>query len=848
MIARFVAFLRCRRAGAMLFVGAAGLTLMASVGAMMTNYAWQEAQFDRVRGALRASLSASAGLLKRASNTTVQAQIKERVADFLRGLVPGMEVDDDDITVEHDAATNETWVTVGGTAKYAFTNFWGGGGGGGGNVGVDLPSVRVGVAVDISRYEIAVATDLSDSMRGSRMRSLQAALRTAIGVLEDQVAGTPGSMAAAIVPFGHAVNVADTSGSGATEGKARYARILTGASVTTTDVSDDAKGTDNHYYDMYGSYGRSMLDMSSVISKRLPITEATPDWNLREDESIDVSALMPATAATTWSVNGLDFWNGCVMARWGAYWDAGARPTSWDADELDNNAALYPAKASAPAWGTGGTALAGQPLHISDTAPSHGSPATRFIAYSFPDSFMGGTADARVEAMLKETLTDDSVVGGALVADPTAPNTVRVIDRMRGFNDWGRTNQRRETVDGEALCPTNPVLPLTDVGADLRTYTDSLTHVPRFGNVGVTYLHLGVVWGLRALSPLWQSAWGVSDSQGTTRPLAPCYGDNSTGCARDLKKTIVILSDGGNNPSDPAHGRASRGIQDGNNLSGVNNPVLAYTETRKYALCGGNNTALGMLPTGTGVADWKAAALDKTPADFNARFSSMLDTDGTFNAAATVTLANDWREIVHPDATSTDIANWSLLFDRITPWQLFRGEEATIEGSTCSISDAFAGKTPAGCAWTSATTFTADGRPTQRPGCRPAHPFGPYGNIDDFMRVSGSEVVSSAAPFQSDAAWTLDTTQTTMKTHTKSTLDGWFAEACQFAGDRDVSIVGIFFGDSNRQTAIAALESCVDKAGGTDGVQDVHIAPTEAALQTAFREIFTIRANLRFLN
>ena len=831
----------------MLFTGAAGLTLMASVGAMMTNYAWQEAQFDRVRGALRASLSASAGLLKRASNVTVQGQIKERVADFLRGLVPGMEVDDDDITVEHDAATNETWVTVGGTAKYAFSNFWGGGGGG--NVGVDLPSVRVGVAVDISRYEIAVAADLSDSMRGAKMRSLQAALRTAIGVLEDQVAETPGSMAAAIVPFGHAVNVADTSGTGATAGKARYARILTGASVSTTEVSADAKGTDNHYYDMYGSYGRSMLDMSSVISKRLPITEATADWDLRSDESIDVSALMPATAATTWSVNGLDFWNGCVMARWGAYWDEDARPDSWDADEPDSNAALYPVKASAPAWGTGGTALAGQPLHISDVAPSHSSPATRFTAYSFPDSFMGGSADARVEAMLKETLTDGSVVGGALVADPVAPNTVRVIDRMRGFNDWGRTNQRRETVDGEALCPTSPVLPLTDVAADLRTYTDSLTHVERFGNVGVTYLHLGVVWGMRALSPLWQSAWGVSDSQGTARPLTPCYGDNTAGCALDLKKTIVILSDGSNNPSDPAHGRASRGIQDGNNLSGVNNPLLAYTATRSYALCGGSNETLGMLPTGAGADDWKAAALDKTPDDFNARFSSMLDAgDDTFTDTDSLTLANDWHAIVHPDADSTDVFQWSLLFRQLTPWQLFRGEEATIESSTCSISDAFAGKTPDGCAWTSGTTFTADGRPTQRPGCRPNHPFGPYGNIDDFMRVSGSEVVSAAAPFQSDAAWTLDTTQTTMKAHTKSTLDSWLAEACQFAADRDVSIVGIFFGDSNRQTAIAGLEACVDKAGGTSGVQDVHIAPTEAALQTAFREIFTIRSNLRFLN
>ena len=861
-------FLRCRRGGAMLYAGAMGLMVLASVGAMMTNYAWEEAQHEELRGALRASISASSRLLSEASDLSVQTQIKSRIANFMRGLVDNLEVDDSDITITHNATTQETWITIGGQAKYAFTKLWGSGGGGGGTV--QLPAVRVGVALDSSRYEIAVATDLSSSMRNligttstTKMEALRSALGVAIDVLEDQVTTTPGSMAAAIVPFGHVVNVADTSGSGQTAAKRRYARMLTGAAVTSTSVSAAAKGTDNHYYDLYASYGRGMVDMTPLISKKLPITESTPDWNLRQDETISIATLMPSSAnKDDWSVNGKSFWNGCVMARWGAYWDAGARPTSWDATNLDSNASLYPAATNVAAWSTGGPTLTNRPLHLSDDPPSSTSPSTRFTAYSFPDSSIGGTADARIEAVLRETLTPNSVTGtsttpGALIDTPTT-RPVSYLARMRGFNDWSRTNRNGETVDGDAFCPTNPILPLTDTAATLRAYNGQLTHVPQFGKRGVTYLHLGIVWGLRALSPLWKGVWSVTDAQGAARPLAPCFGNNTANCAQDIKKTIVILSDGANFPGYPMHGRAAMGHlpQVGTQSEGeVRNPQMDTSTGIGTALCGGNQSASGMLPTGTSAATWKTAAYDKNASDFNGRFpSGDLDTiDGTFETNAALALAGHWQEIVSPDASPPPpipITRLQTVFELMTPWQVFRGEKMSINGTSCSVSDAFAGKTPTGCQLTG-EDLGLDGRITQRPACRPTMPFGPYGNIDDFMRIGGQDVVAGASPFQSASTWTLDTSYVDMRDHVDTYLNKWMEDACSLANDRGVSIVGVYIGngtDPNNQPHINFLESCVDRAGGTAGVQDVHVAPTKAALETAFREIFTIRSNLRFLN
>ena len=847
---RISGFLRDRRGGAMLYTGALGLTVLSSVGAMMTNYAWQEAQYEELRSALRAGVSASGRLLAQAADATVQQQIKERVAGFVRGLMPGLQVDDDDITVEHDATTQETWVTVGGTAKYKFSNLWGGGS----TQGVaNLPETTVGVALDFSQYEIAVAADVSSSMGasiaggGTRIGALRSALNAAIDVLEDEVTETPASMAAAIVPFGHVVNVADTSGSGNTVGKRRYARILTGASVATSTVSAAAKATDHHYYDAYASYGRSLVDMTPLISKKLPITEATPDWDLRQSETVDVSTLMPAAGAT-WSVSGEDFWNGCVMARWGAYWDATARPAAWDASDLDSNASLYPATTTPASWKTGGAALAGEPLHISDAPPDHSNANTRFTAFSFPDSSIGGTADARIEALLKETLTDNSVAAGTLLNPQWG--SLSDLDAMRGANDWTRDNSGGSTADGDAYCPRHSILPLTSTAATLRNYSAALSTIATLGDSSGTYLHLGVVWGLRALSPLWRNVWETTDDQGTTRPLKPCAENESSGCAENVKKIIVLLTDGDNTAGWPLHGRALGSYMPygRTDLAGFRNPSMARSAART-SLCGGSSR---ILATGAGGAAWKTAAQANTPAAFNARFGGKTDSNGTFSNAAALELAADWGTIVaRPSSLNTPTyqAGWATLFSHLTPWQLFRGEQATIASSPCSVSDALAEKQPAGCAY-SGSGFGLDGRPTQRPACRPNIPFGSYGNMDDFMRVGNQDVVAGAAPFQSASSWTLDTTPTNMYYGSRDTLNDWFDDACSFANDRGVSIVGIYLGNSNSstQTIRNRLEACVDAAGGRAGVQDIHVAPTRAALETAFREIFTVRESLRFLN
>ena len=50
------------------------------------------------------------------------------------------------------------------------------------------------------------------------------------------------------------------------------------------------------------------------------------DWNLRRTGVVvDVSRQAPSldtgAGPGRWVVDDEDFWNGCVMARWGAYWD-----------------------------------------------------------------------------------------------------------------------------------------------------------------------------------------------------------------------------------------------------------------------------------------------------------------------------------------------------------------------------------------------------------------------------------------------------------------------------------------------------------------------------------------------
>ena len=78
------------------------ITLLAGVGGLMADYAWREAQWEELRSAIRASVSAAGSLVGSTDPGTVAA-IENRVGAFLPGLLPGMSVDD--VTVSHDAGT-----------------------------------------------------------------------------------------------------------------------------------------------------------------------------------------------------------------------------------------------------------------------------------------------------------------------------------------------------------------------------------------------------------------------------------------------------------------------------------------------------------------------------------------------------------------------------------------------------------------------------------------------------------------------------------------------------------------------------------------------------------------------
>ena len=137
--------------------GALVVSLLAGVGAAMTNYAWREAQWEELRSAVRAPVSSAGPLLAGAGGPTRTA-IEERVGAFLRALLPGLTLDS--VTVSHVADTGVTTVTVAG--RYAFQSLWAGGRG-----AAESISESVDVVFEVDHYEVAVALDLSSSMQRS---------------------------------------------------------------------------------------------------------------------------------------------------------------------------------------------------------------------------------------------------------------------------------------------------------------------------------------------------------------------------------------------------------------------------------------------------------------------------------------------------------------------------------------------------------------------------------------------------------------------------------------------------------------------------------------------------------
>lgn len=442
-------FLRDRRGGAMLVAGIGAATIMCAAGAGLVNLAWHEAHREELRAAMRAAVaSVGATLLARAGDGgAVDQAIAERVDAFVEAA-SGADItevtvtyDDGRIAVEIDGEldVDDLW----GVGRMFF----------GGSF-----TETVAVRLESTRHEFALALDVSPSMgftfdTGTRMDALKTALNTVASNLEAAQRDSPAGMLVAIVPFASAVRVADTGGAGETEHKQRYLRMMGGRlRAQWVDV--------NHGY---GVGGMHEIDIPTGW-----------DWDT-------------------------DRWTGCVMARWGAYWEATARPTPM----------TWPAS------------LNGEPLHLSDAPPVPGNANTLFTPYSWPDAGPAGNIDARVQWAMADILAGRSSTGAR---------------DWFGDNDWSLPDGR-----GAALCPDASVTPLTDDIAKVRTAVAALQPIDWGpGSHGwlsraATYTHLGIVWGMRTLATDWRDIWNTRDFRGVRRPAPP---------APDLLKTVLVVSDG----------------------------------------------------------------------------------------------------------------------------------------------------------------------------------------------------------------------------------------------------------------------------------------------------------------
>ena len=332
----------------MLIGGSIAMLAMAGAGSMLANYAWREAQEAEIEATLRAGVAAAAHLM-RGDLAAAEEQIKQRVADFMRGLLDDLTITSDDIFVQHDFATNRTTVTVAGNGLYAFKSLWAAGGTG----APESLNVQVIVEFDASQFEFALALDVSRSMgltpsgwSVTRLDALKDTIDTVAQTVDAVSTTNPGIVTLALVPYSNVVNVADTSGMSRTEAKERYVRMLTGAEYST-HASRDSEG---HWVDTFHYYGTG-ADMGPLASRDLPDFLTVTDWNLHQPGVEDVSTQVPVLGR--WDFEGSDFWNGCVMARWGAYWDPDARPIVWDPGDPGN----WPARKTVAGWEPGSTGI-----------------------------------------------------------------------------------------------------------------------------------------------------------------------------------------------------------------------------------------------------------------------------------------------------------------------------------------------------------------------------------------------------------------------------------------------------------------------------------------------------------
>ncbi len=795
---------------------------MATVGGLIVNYGWREAQEEEVQAALRAGVAAAAHFM-RGNLAANEDRIKERIAGVMRGLLEDLTISNDDIVVVHDASTGQTTIRVAGNALYAFKSLWGGG------QPLDAEPLRTQVTVefDQSQYEFALALDVSPSMGDipigwsiTRLRALKNAISAIAQTVEDLSTTNPGLVAVSLVPYANVVNVADTSGTAQTDDKERYVRMLTGANYDT-HVSRDTTG---HWVDTFHSYG-SGADMGPLASRDLPDFLVGTDWNLHQAGTANIAAQRPG--GPTWNFRGQDFWNGCVMARWGAYWHPAARPTNWDPTKRSN----WPATMTVDGWAPGSARIRNMPLHLFDAPPDPAKPSTRFTAYSWPDAGIHGTADGYLDEVLRETLTPGYT-----------PTTTTHLPRSD--NHWIVHLHDR---GGSLLCPEAPIVPLTDDLNTLRAANNyQVVQVHSQTGFAQTFMHLGIVWGLRTLSPLWQDVWDTRSVSGDALPRKPCApGGTTVGCSPLVKKAIVIISDGGNFFGRPPIGRSFGSYERGR-------PVAA----NQHFARGPCNTLIttGWYPDLTSARRYRTAMSAETPAAFAGGFD--VDSNGRFTAAGLAAVLDGFQAF-HPTTSGLDPtqladqlvinayrARWDNALNDMTPWQLFRGYDTRLDATQADATDVL---------MTAANWFNFEGRPVRnRHYCRPHTVFSAYGRADELVRVGDGPPVEDVAPFSLPTVTGLNNyTGRYYQRDIPIRLDNWFRRACNLAGRRGVRIHAIYIGTNTYGpdiTNINLLEQCVDRGhDGKAGVDEVRVTPTAQDLEDAIEDIINIRRTLRFV-
>ena len=136
-------------------------------------------------------------------------------------------------------------------------------------------------------------------------------------------------------------------------------------------------------------------------------------------------------------------------------------------------------------------------------------------------------------------------------------------DRVPGDNDWARKLWTATTVGGDAItenwqtwrgnyqvgpnvgCPQTPILPLTTSKTTVLDTIQGLRSTFRGG----TMANQGLLGGWFTLSPRWRATWNLGAAPaGQTTALPLDYN------ARNMRKAIVLMTDGANNWFDSPYG------------------------------------------------------------------------------------------------------------------------------------------------------------------------------------------------------------------------------------------------------------------------------------------------------